>query len=271
MKLINNSISHIRTASKAVIFAALILPSSACRKFIEVNTPSTAVSTESAFKNDETASAVLTGIYSVLYADFNTPNLYGSSLYTELSGDNLQLYDQDANFSFRDFYRHELTQNGFYFWRSTYNIIYVCNSSIEQLLNSKSLTPSVRDRLLGEALFMRAFSYFYLANFYGEVPLALISNYKVNTVLSRSSVEAVYQQINEDLTEAAKVMSNTYVGSIVSKATTERLRPNLSAVYALQARVFLYQKKYAEAESAASKVISETSLYNLTSPENSLP
>jgi hypothetical protein len=269
MKIFQNSILRARLACEIVLLAILTMPLSACKKFIGVDTPSTAVSTESAFKSDQTAAAVLTGIYSGLYVQFNTPDLYGASLYTELSADNLELFDKDANLLFRDFYLHELTDASYYYWGCTYNVIYVCNNAIEELQASKSLTPTVRNRLLGEAYFMRAFCYFYLVNLYGDVPLAVTSQYKVTSILSRSSVRDIYQVIDRDLSEAAKLVTNTYVDADVSKTTSERLRPNLSAVYALQARVFLFQKKYTEAEKAATEVINQTALYNLTSPESS--
>lgn len=269
MKVFKKNIFLARTTYQVILFAAMSIQFSACKKFIEVDTPSTAVSTESAFKSDQTAAAVLTGVYSGLYVQFHKPDLYGTSLYTELSADNLELFDKDANFSYRDFYMHELTDASYYYWDYAFNVIYVCNSAMEELQDSKYLTSSVKDRLLGEAYFMRAFCYFYLVNLYGDVPLAITSRYKVTSSLSRSPVTDVYQVINEDLAEAEKLLTDTYVGADVSKTTTDRLRPNLSAVYALQARAYLYQKRYADAEKAATKVINQTSLYNLAAAENS--
>jgi hypothetical protein len=43
----------------------------------------------------------------------------------------------------------------------------------------------------------------------------------------------------------------------ISGNTTNRLRPNLAAVQALQSRVYLYQKNYVEAESSATEVLTQ--------------
>jgi len=52
-----------------------------------------------------------------------------------------------------------------------YNFIFVANSAIEGLNEATALTPAVKQQLMGEAKFVRAFCYFYLINLYGDVPL----------------------------------------------------------------------------------------------------
>jgi hypothetical protein len=41
------------------------------------------------------------------------------------------------------------------------------------LNQSQTLTPSLKDQLLGEAKFVRALTYFYLVNLFGDVPMPL--------------------------------------------------------------------------------------------------
>jgi len=62
----------------------------------------------------------------------------------------------------------------------------ICNAAIEGLNGTTSLTPSVKQQLLGEAKFMRAFFYFYLVNLFGDVPLATSTDWQVNSFLSRT-------------------------------------------------------------------------------------
>jgi hypothetical protein len=254
--------------SKIILHLALaIVLFSGCKKFIDVETPSTKTSTESAFKSDATASAAVTALYTRLSSEFNAPNLTGTSYYTELSADNLVLYNTEQ-LSLNAYYRSTLeptysdVTNATY-WTNTYSLLYIINSSMIELTDNTALSTTVSKRLLGEVYFLRAFCYFYLVNLYGEVPLVLSINYGQTSKLPRNTVDQVYNQINNDLHKAEGLLTNTYVAGNASTETSERLRPNLAAVNALQARAFLYQKNYTAAEAAATKVISQSALYSL--------
>jgi hypothetical protein len=240
----------------------------ACKKFVDIDAPPTRISTESAFSNDQTAAAVLTGVYAQLMSDFSSPSVYGTSFYAEVAADNLSLVDPNNNGGFNNYYRNAIDPNSYTYWEETYKLIYTINISLKELEVTSRLTASVKHRLQGEAYFIRAFCYFYLVNIYGDLPLAVLPDQKVNRMLSRSPVSVIYDQINKDLTAAEGLLDYTYVGADVSQVTTNRLRPNLAAVQALQARSYLYQKRYAEAEVSATKVINQSMLYTLATVRN---
>lgn len=71
-----------------------------------------------------------------------------------------------------------------------------------------SFSSADRNRILGEAHFLRAFFYFHLVRFYGEVPLVVneVTNIE-NVNLSKNSVTDVYQQIIADLEKASTMLS----------------------------------------------------------------
>ncbi|WP_315815288.1 RagB/SusD family nutrient uptake outer membrane protein [Paraflavitalea speifideaquila] len=92
-----------------------------------------------------------------------------------------------------------------------YNFVFKCNAAIEGLTRSTTLTPAVKQQLLGEAKFMQAFMYFYLVNEFGDVPLALTTDPQANTLLARSPQAKVYEQIITDLLEAEQQLSNDYL------------------------------------------------------------
>lgn len=250
------------------VLLVLIIFISGCKKFVIVDTPITQVSTESAFKSDASAEAVITGIYAQMANGYITGyQLAGTSYYAELSADNLVI-NPAGRTDLSPWYQNALepayaTISGVY-WKKVYTEMYTINGSIEALADNKDLTPTVNKRLLGEAYFLRGFNYFYLANLYGDVPLVLSSVYKSNTRIARSSVSDVYNQIISDLNKAATLLDNAYVLADRMTSSSKRIIPNLAAVNALLARVYLYQKNYTAAESAASKVITESSLYALT-------
>ncbi|MES2454494.1 MAG: RagB/SusD family nutrient uptake outer membrane protein [Bacteroidota bacterium] len=253
----------------ALAIICLMAMSTGCRKLAEVDAPSTTTSSENVYKDDATASAVFIGLYTRISQNYFSGGLVTFSGIGDLSADNIALFDVNSGRGATRYYQNNLEQNyddeGTTFWHVGYDLLYTINDAIIRLKDNDNLTPVVRKRLLGEAYFLRAFCYFYLVNMYGDVPLILITDPVINSKAGRAPVTEVYTQMNEDLANAEQLLTMDYVPTDVTKTTSDKVRPNLAAVNALQARIFLYQKKYAEAEAAASKVIAQ-SKYALTAP-----
>ena len=96
---------------------------------------------------------------------------------------------------------------------------------------------ALRDRLLGEALFLRAYHYWYLVRTFGPVPLFTASVQPSDFgQVQRASVNEVYAQIAEDLKEAARLLPERsgYSANELGRATK-------GAANALLARVYMYQ------------------------------
>jgi hypothetical protein len=241
-----------------------------CKKLTEVSPPTTSVTEANVFNSDATATAVLTGLYTQIsqtgYVG-GTCSMPTLSLWAGLSADELALWNGVTDPKLIAYYTNSLSGNtaGFEFWGNAYTYIYTCNSAIEGITNSTGLSNAVRQQLLGEAKFMRGFFYFYLVNLYGDVPLALTSDYKSISVLKRDATLQVYQQIIADLTDAETLLSTVFVDGSLVGTTTERTRPTKWAAEALLARVYLYTADYPDAEKAATDVINNSSLFELAS------
>lgn len=258
-----------------VLLVLIIILQISCKKLIEVDAPFTSLNAANVYTSDATAAAVLTGIYTQMSAD-NSNGLAGGftsmSLFPSLSGDELTLYDP-TNLKYSGYYKNMLTSSSNVgtvdYWSIIYPIIFITNSAIEGLGNSASLTSAVKQKLLGEAKFMRAFCYFYLVNLYGDVPLAMSTDWKVNAALIRTPQAQVYQQIIADLKEAQNLLSINYLKSDAitpyPTISIERVRPTKWAATALLARVYLYTGDYINAEVQAAAVINNSSLYSLNS------
>jgi hypothetical protein len=119
---------------------------------------------------------------------------------------------------------------------------------LENIEISSGLTQLVKQQLKGEALFLRAYSNFYLINTYGEVPLPLTTDVKITSTLSRKNIEKVYEQIIIDLVKAKSILSPSY-------PNTEKVRANKWAATALLARIYLYNQSWSGAEQEATEVI----------------
>jgi hypothetical protein len=253
----------------AMIF--FMLPFS-CRKFIEVNPPFTGLNGGNVFTSDETATAVLTDIFALMSSGnivMAGNNITSTPLYISLAADELVLHDLNTP-DLLDYYRNDLKKSSMpNYWETIYSQIFSANNAIDGLTNSTGLSVAVKQQLLGEARFIRAFFYFYLSNMYGDIPLVLSLDYKANALLPRVPLVAAYQQIINDLKEAQTLLSTSY---LKGNATTpypsgeeERVRPTTWAATAMLARTYLYTGDYMAAEAAATKVINQADLYSLPS------
>lgn len=246
---------------------------SGCKKLVDVKPPANELTENNVYTNDPTAIAVITGIYSQMSGNyyFGTAGAFNSlSEYAGLSADELTLWSGDSDQIPNAYYTNSLSPTiaGSEFWDFYYNYISTCNLAIAGISSSSTLTPAVKNQLLGEAKFIRALSYFYLVNLYGDVPLVLGTDYKVNASLARTSKDIVYQQIISDLKDSQNLLSPTFVDVSLLKTTTERTRPTKWAATALLARVYLYTKDWADAKIQSSAIISNTSLFSLTPVNN---
>jgi len=253
------------------IFGSLLvmLIVAGCKKFIQIPPPITSTNATNVYTTDGDAAAVLTGIYANLSnGGTGSPQLLSMSVFLGLSADEFTLFNGNSNKSYLNYYRNQSDNNNASvtsdFWSNAYQIIYVTNAAISGLTNNTSLTPAVDKQLMGEAKFMRAFSYFYLVNLYGDVPLTTSTNASENARLSRTPAAQVYQQIVSDLKDAQTLLSDQYVDGTILSVTSDRTRPTKWAAAALLARVYLYTKDWKDAETEASMVIGNTGTYSLS-------
>lgn len=234
-----------------------------CKKFLEVDPPVNQVTTAAVFSSNETATAAMLGIYIEMMGHGELFTSGATTLYTgmytdELSHVNSMAYEEYVN-SRLLLNSHSYIESAF--WTPAYRYIYASNLIIEQLQKSTGITTEVRNRLIGEALFIRAFNYFNLVNLFGDVPLVTTTDYQLNASLGRTSSIQVYQQITADLTRAISILPVVYTGA-------GRTRPNQMAAQALLARVHLYNRNWHGAISAASAVIGSSGYLLEASPSN---
>ena len=248
--------------SIALLFFLTIL--NGCKKLVEVNAPVTNINSANVYNTDIAATAALNGLYTNMIGLF--PNI---SVYPALSADELTL-TQTFNNDYFAYYTNNLNSQayGAELWTSFYQNLFVINSAIEGLSTTNNLSTSVKQQLLGEAKFLRAFSYFYLVNYYGDVPLALTSDYSINSQLARAPKAEVYKQIVADLIDAQSLLSTKYLDGTVLNVSTQRLRPTKWAAAALLARVYLYTGDWTNAEKQASIVINDNADFGLSTLAN---
>ena len=236
---------------------SLVMVSQGCRKAVEVPPPVSSIAGSAVYTTDGTAMSVMTGIYISLMNGGGIVDGSGSLHMTMgLAADELKNYS--TSIAFVAPYTNAFLTTNSYFWPEIYEDVYTCNSIIQGVSASTALSAGIKSQVLGEAKFMRAFLLFYATNLYGDVPMPTTTDYQTNNRISRTPQAQVYSQIIADLKDARDLLSVNYLTSVGAVAS-DRLRPNKYAAAALLARVYLYTKDWANAETQADSVIANTS------------
>lgn len=236
----------------STLLLALVLGNTGCKKYVDIDPPKDQLINSLVFTDDKTATSAVTGIYSGMNEyNYYFANVLGNFM-PAMSADDFSYASAFANF---DQFKNNAVLPGNQYvgtlWSQPYQFIYQANACLEGIAGSGTLSAGVKAQLTGEAKFVRAFCYFYLVNYFGDVPLITTTDYKVNNVMPRTPQAQVYAAIVADLKEASQLMSDTYQGG-------ERIRPNKSAALALLARTYLYTQQWSDAEQTASTVIANS-------------
>ena len=247
--------------------AAIAFLLSSCSDWVAAPAPVSQLSSSSVYQDDATASAAMAGVYIQMMSSASYFASGGAGSITVLAGLSAdELESQATATSGITFYNNALdrfnTDNA-RLWQQAYKTIYYANSVLEGLQKSQSVSQSVRGRLTGEALFLRAFCHFYLVNLYGDVPLVLSTDYQHNQTIARAATDSVYAQILSDLTVAKTALATDF-----SLDQGQRIRPNARAVAAFLARVYLYRKDWQKAADQASELIGAVSDFQLTAVDS---
>jgi len=138
------------------------------------------------------------------------------------------------------------------FWNYQYRGITKCNVIIQEI-DKVEIDPDLKSRLMGETKFLRAFYYFQLVKNFGGVPMVTTFNELLQPEIvnyTRRSEEEIYAFIEEDLLDAIDrlPLKSEYASADQGRATK-------GAAQAYLAKVYLFQEKWSEAASMASKVI----------------
>jgi len=147
-------------------------------------------------------------------------------------------------------------------WNSAYLKILTCNTIINEVPGSEG-TAQDKAQLIAEALVHRADAYLTLVNNYAKpynaataatdpgVPLLTVQT--VTQSLNRASVQAIYNQIISDLTQAVPSLPATQLYTAL---------PSLPSAYGMLARCYLYMKDYTNASRYADQTLALRSTLN---------
>jgi hypothetical protein len=214
--------------------------------------PKSSITTEQLYRTEADAIAGVAGVYASLTNDSDQP-LYGRNLYflTDMASDYAAAGASAINANVRalsSISYDAVNDRISLAWRQIYRGINRANAAIDNIPEVQG-SPEVKNRLINEAKFIRALLYFNAVQLWGPVPLLLHeSEFSSGLKSTRASVEAVYEQIIQDLTDAEE-LPPSYSGADVGRATG-------GAAKSLLAKVYLVRREWKKSHEKAAEVIS---------------
>lgn len=248
-------------------FLAIAVSLSGCKDMLDIKPVHSMMP-----KSLEDFEAVLLGGYPRTDFFINT-DMLTDNVYTNLNAENLPSQENERWFTFAS----SLLPSGVLsdpYWGQMYKSIFYANTVLDNL-NAISIKPeqkSLFEQVQGEAYALRAYSYFYLINFYADVynsanlnlpgvPMPLTAD-DVNTNAGnnmRTPIGEVWNQIAKDIDQASTLLSG--------KKIVDRYRFNYNIMQLFRARVDLMMGNYESAIKHASTVINEYPLADLSGIE----
>ncbi|MBQ6310203.1 MAG: RagB/SusD family nutrient uptake outer membrane protein [Bacteroidales bacterium] len=251
-----------KTLKNISIILLLAFSFCACDSLLDVETKHALPQED--MENEDGARSLIIGVYDRM----QEPTYAGRDFLTlpDVLGDNVKLNPGATRYTrqyqFTPYYNIDI-------WSDAYRQIVSLNEAL-YYLNKLEETNSVK-ALKGEALFLRAYDYFYLASIYGRMPGHLVDGFDLCVPLvlepffnnggsiteqasvPRDKVDAVWAQIVDDLNDAFDYMNGNDKGNFPNRGSA-------IAAKALLSRVYLYMGKWAESAAAATYVLDNASV-----------
>lgn len=203
------------------------------------------------FTSGETATQCVNAAYAPLMWEYNTTYYPEWFIGDVVSDDALKggqtLLDMSDVYDLENF--KTISNNGLLldYYRSQYQGIARCNLAIEEIPSvslDESIDEKLRDRLTGEAKFLRAMYYFRLVRMFGGVPKVDFVVYSSDQWKQpRATKDAIYELIISDLKDAETKLwkKSEYEDKDLGRATK-------GAAQAMLLKTYLYMHNYSEAK-----------------------
>lgn len=244
------------------LIGTLIIANSSCKKSLDLTAPDL-ITEEKAFTDVSSLERGIVGVYAQFNASTFDNEVYANALYSDEAVLPTENTTGRGVITYRwqtDPGNAEATNA----WAAHYFAIDRANRVLAAIDAVPTPTPqdvTNKNRIKGEALALRAFGHLQLLiNFSdGYDPTSLAVPYIEKSAIakpSRNTVAEVFTKLKADLTTALTLIPATGLPSIF----TNRARITLPAVYAIQARAALYERKWDEAIAAATLAINAVPL-----------
>jgi len=225
-------------------YCLIIIVLSSCEDFLKEDARNF-INPNSFYTNQSDAESGVAGIYQRIATGYGLA--HGIPFINFVNSDNswpwsLTAYDVGFNFTPDVQWCGDI-------WNMCYDGIKRANSFIDVMEKTQiSFPQTIKDRMIGEAKFLRAFYYYNLVQFYGDVPLVNKTyDSSDDFFIDRSPSSEVWEFVIKDLQDATGLLpsKSSYTGKDVSRANKEAAKMILAKIYMIKLD-WQNAKKYVE-------------------------
>lgn len=258
---------------KATIVLSVIMTFCSCKKFLDLR-PEYQIPTENFYSSAGDFETALVGVYGTFRGLFSSSAI----LYIgELTTDNAEIQWSSPSVSEMQMDQNNVNATNTYIsavWNTCLTTISRCNTILNRI-DKIDFDASQKNRIKGETLFLRSFSYFYMVRIFGNVPVTDLEFSSPEGImsadLSLKPAATVYEKIVADLKNAETLLP--------AALNTDKTHASQATVKTLLGKVYLTQHDYDNAAAKLKEVIDSkqygplnTSYKNLFSAgNNNLP
>ena len=234
---------------KYIICASLFTTVSCGDNFLEIK-PLSIFTPESIYTDKAGFDGILVNLRKNLRPDFYGE---GGGLASELIASDIAISANKAANAIHNFDTQVLptgtgtTYDFHEIWTRGYNQIRNANVILSGIDNGKFDTEEIKNAIIAEAYFHRAYWYYRLVHLYGDVPFLNIEHTAPKIDFYTHSRKTILAKIEEDLAWAVQWLPKTVVPGAVSKAAGNHLLT----------KIYLSNGKFTEAVDASSAVIND--------------
>jgi starch-binding outer membrane protein, SusD/RagB family len=220
-----------RNIIKSVLFASMLM--SGCGDDVLNKVNPNDLSTQTYYLNEQ---EIITGV-NACYAGWQALDLYAREYFFihDLRGDDMQPGGDQLELQRRQVIEGTLDASNPVMnsvWNGLFRVVHRANIVIELAPRPEvDASDEIKNRVVGEAKFHRAWAYFELVSMWGDVPLYTSYAKAVDDVQGRAPAGEVYQVIIQDLTDAIASLPESYPDTDAGRATTFAARAMLGRVY----------------------------------------
>ena len=233
------------TYKLTLTFICLSLVFSACEEQLDLD-PMFTQDAENYFNSEEDYELALIGAYDLLQASFL--NLWIGEIASDNSIAGGESVTDTEGLHEIDEMRHEAVNNEL---RQIFQWYYAGVNRANYIMENRDKTDfEGKNQIIAETRFLRAYYYFQLVKYFGDVPLIVDERLGADEVteIERTPAGEVYQQIESDLNFAVDVLDWT---------NPVKGRVDKGAALSLLGKVQLYQDKFSESAITLNRVINE--------------
>jgi hypothetical protein len=243
---------------KIIYLALLIISASACEDYLTVD-PQDSLVAENYYTSEENIRANTASLYGSVWWSFHSQFMWLAG--DELAGDLYYTYDAEGQFYYNQVGSGNTYNNSG--WEGLYKVVSFANSIINDMPSpsrENGIAEDVIQAALGEARFMRAVAYYYIAENWGEAPIIENATELIvsgDIYVNKNTQSNIYRFICEDLEFAASVLPDTDEDGRVTKWSALGM---LAKAYITRGAYEANDEYYSTAKEYARKVIEESGL-----------